>query len=134
VKQADQFKKLAIGEDHITLITFGMALYKVIQLVDARPDLKGKAMPRLGELRIVMCALRALESSIEDSGIDDTWTEGDVHGSATTRHFLKCTHYERPLRAHIYSYMALYELAMEQFFKDNPDLVQVCQDCPRSIV
>jgi len=32
------------------------------------------------------------------------------------------------MRAHIYSYMALYELAIEQFFKDNPDLVEVCQE------
>jgi len=24
--------------------------------------------------------------------------------------------------------MALYELAMEQFFKDNPDLVEMCQE------
>ena len=74
VKQAIQLKELAVGEDHITLITFDKALYeKVIQLVDARPDLKGKVMPRLGELHVVMCALRALGSSIENSGIDDAW-------------------------------------------------------------
>jgi len=36
--------------------TFDMALYeKVIHLVDARPNFKGKMMPRLGELHIVMC-------------------------------------------------------------------------------
>ena len=34
----------------------------------------------------------------------------------------------RSLRAHIYSYMALYELVIEQFFNDNPDLVEVCQE------
>ena len=129
VKQALQLKELAVGEDHITLITFDMAMYeKVIQLVDARPDLKGKVMPRLGELHVVMCALRALGSSIENSGIDDAWIEADVYGSATTRQILKCTHYKRSLRAHIYSYMALYELVIEQFFKDNPDLVNVCQE------
>ena len=37
VQQALQLKELADGEDHITLITFDMALYKkVIQLVEAR--------------------------------------------------------------------------------------------------
>lgn len=96
--------------------------------MDARPDLKGKVMPRLGELHVVMCAMRALGSSIENSGIDDAWIEGDVYGPATTRQILKCTHYKRSLRAHIYLYMALYELAMEQFFKDNPYLVVVCQE------
>lgn len=51
-----------------------------------------------------------------------------MRGSATTRQILKCTHYKRSLRAHIYSYMALYELVIEQFFEDNPDLVNVCQE------
>ena len=30
------------------------------------------------------------------------------------------------MRAHIYSYRALYELAIDQFLKDNPDLKGVC--------
>jgi len=93
VKQALQLKELAVGEDLIPLITFDMALYeKVIHFVDARPDFKGKLMPRLGELHVVMCALRAPGSLIENSGIDDdAWIEADVHGSATTRQILKCT-------------------------------------------
>jgi len=69
----------------------------------------------------------SLGSSTENSGIDDAWIEADVYGSATTRQILKCTHYKHSLHAHIYSYMALYELVIEQFFKDNPDLVEVCQ-------
>lgn len=128
MKQAILLKELAVGEDHITVITFDMALYeKAIKLVDTHPDLKDKVMPRLGELHAVMCALRALGSSIENSGIDDAWIEADVYGPSTTRQILKCTHYKRSLRAHIYSYMALYELAMEQFLKENPDLIEVCK-------
>ena len=131
VKQA---KELTVGEDYITLITFDIALYeKVIQLVDSRPDLKGKVMPRLGELHVVMCALRALGSSVENSGIDDAWIESDVYGSATTRQILKCTHYKRSLRAQMYSYMALYELLIEQFFKEKPDLEKVCQEASNEI-
>jgi len=76
-------------------------------------------MPRLGELHVVMCELRALGLSSENSGKDDTWIEADVYGSATTRQILKCTQYKCSLRAHIYSYMALYELVIEQFFKGN---------------
>ena len=48
-----------------------------------------------------------------------------MHGSATTMQILKCTHYKCSLRAHISCYMAPYELVIEQFFKDNPDLVEV---------
>jgi len=46
-----------------------MALYKkAVQLVDAREDLKGTVLPRLGELDTVMAALKALGKSIENSG------------------------------------------------------------------
>ncbi|KAI4800965.1 hypothetical protein KUCAC02_006230 [Chaenocephalus aceratus] len=60
---------------------------------------------------------------MENSGIDDAWMEADVYGPATTRQILKCKHYKRALHAHIYSYVALYEMALEEFFKDNP---QIC--------
>ena len=92
MKQAHQLKELTVGEEYITVITYDMALYaKAVQLVDARPDLKGEVLPKLGELHVVMCALRALGSSIENSGIDDAWMEADVYGSATTRQIIKCT-------------------------------------------
>ena len=69
-----------------------------------------------------MAALRALGASIENSGIDDAWIEADVYGSATTRQILKYTHYKCSLTAHIYSYVALYGMVLEEFFQDNPDL------------
>lgn len=99
---------------------------KIIQLLDDRPDLKRTVVPRLGELHAVMAALRALGSSIENSGIDDAWIEADVYGTATTRQILKCSNYKRCLRAHIYSYIALYELVLEEFFKDKPEIKDAC--------
>ncbi len=114
ILQASKLKTLVTGEDHPTVITFDMALYeKAVQLVDARDDLKGIIFPRLGELHTVMAALRALGTSIENSGIDDAWIESGVYGSATTRQILKCAHYKRTLRAHMHMYMALYELLLE---------------------
>lgn len=125
--QACQLKSLAVGEDHPTVISFDMALYeKAVQLIDARPDLKRSVVPRLGELHVVMAALRALGASMENSGIDDAWMEAGVYGSATTRQILKCSHYKRALRAHIYSYIALYEIALELFFTEKPHLKVVC--------
>jgi len=73
-----------------------------------------------------MASLRALGASMENSGIDDAWIEADVYGSATTRQILKCTHYKRALRAHTYSYVALHEMALEEFFGNNPQLKKVC--------
>ena len=125
--QASQLKKLVVGQDHPTVITFDMALYyKAVQLLDARPNLKNEIVPRLGEQRTVMAALRALGTSIENSGIDDAWIEAAVCGPSTTRQILKCSHYKRALCAHIHTYMALYELALEQFFREMPHLKEVC--------
>jgi hypothetical protein len=127
IMQASQLRKLPVGEDHPTVISFDMAFYeKVVKLLDDRPDLKRTVVPRLGELHVVMAALRALGTSMENSGIDDAWIEADVYGSATTRQILKCTHYKRALRAHTYSYVALYEMALLGFFTDNPQLKEVC--------
>ena len=56
IMQASELKKLAVDEDHLTVISFDMALYeKVIQLLDARPDLKRTVVPRLGELHCCHC-------------------------------------------------------------------------------
>jgi len=113
IMQASQLRRLAVGEDHPAVISFDMALYeKVVQLLDARPNLKRTVGPRLRELHVVMAALRALGASMENSGTDDAWIEADVYGSATTRQILKCTHYKRALHAHTYSYIALYEMAL----------------------
>ena len=72
-KQACRLKELVVGEEHMTVITFDMVFFeKAVQLVDARADLTGKVLPRLGELHVVMAALRALGSSIENSGTDYT--------------------------------------------------------------
>jgi len=125
--QASQLKNLVLGHHHPTVISFDMALYeKAVQLIDARPNLKKEVVPRLGELHAVMAALRALGSSIENSGIDDAWIEADVYGPATTRQILKCSHYKRTFRAHIHMYMALYDLLLEQFFTELPHLKEVC--------
>ena len=114
ITQAVQLKSLVVGEDHPAVITFDMALYeKAIQLLDAKPDLKKAVVPRLGELHTVMAALRALGTSIENSGIDDAWIESDVYGSSTVRQILQCSHYKRSLQAHIHTYMAMYEIVLE---------------------
>lgn len=127
ILQASQLKKLVVGEEHPTVITFDMALYeKAVQLLDSREFLKRTVLPRLGELHTVMAALRALGTSIENSGIDDAWIEADVYGSATTRQILKCAHYKRTLRAHIHTYMALYEILLDKFFTEKPNLKSIC--------
>ena len=94
---------MAVGDSHPTVITFDLAMYgKVVQLLDSRTYLKRKTDPRLGERHVVW---------LDNSGIDYAWMEAGMNGPATTRQITKCNHYKRALRAYIYSYMTLYELA-----------------------
>ena len=51
-----------------------------------------------------------------------------MYGSETARQILKCNHYKRTLRAHIYSYMTLCELALDGFFKDDSQLKDACPE------
>ena len=70
--QASQIKRLIVGQDLPTVITFDMALYeKSVQLLDARLNLRNETLPTLGELHIVKAALRDQGTSIENSGIDN---------------------------------------------------------------
>ena len=47
LRQANEIRKLTVGDDHPTVISFDMALYeKVVQLIDAKPDLKKTTVPR----------------------------------------------------------------------------------------
>ena len=79
ILQASQLKSLVICEERPTVITFDMALYeKAVQLLDSRDDLKRTVLSRMGELHTVIIALRALGTSIENSGLDDAHPY--VHG------------------------------------------------------
>lgn len=102
-------EELAVGEDHPTIVTFDMALYeKVLQLLDARPQLKKMIVPRLGELHAIMAAMRGLGSSIENSGIDDAWIEADVFGV--------CQQHDKSSRSPTTRELCLHTSILPQFF------------------
>ena len=57
ILQASQLRRLVVGEEHPTVITFDMALYeKAVQLLDSRDNLKRTALPRLSEFHTMMSA------------------------------------------------------------------------------
>ena len=80
-----------------------------------------------------MAVLRGIGTSIQNSGLDDVWQEADVFGSETTRQILKCGHYKCCLRAHLYTYHALFELELEQFLNDNPQYADLLSDNSEAI-
>ena len=68
---------------HPMVISCDMALNKkVVRILDSRPGLKA-VIPRLEKLHTSMAAIRALGSSVECSGINNTWRAADVYGPTT---------------------------------------------------
>lgn len=121
IQQTKKLKNLVVGDEHPVIISCDLAIYeKVLQILDVDVVLKNQIIPRIGGLHAAMAVLRGIGASIQNSGIDDIWQEADVYGPETTRQILKCNHYKRSLRAHLYTYHALFELELEQFLQDKP--------------
>jgi len=70
-------QSLVTGEEHPTVIPLTWPYTR--RQCSWWDDLKRTVFPRLGELHTVMAALRALGTSIENSGIDDAWLEAGVY-------------------------------------------------------
>ena len=76
---------MVMGPDRKTVITLDMALYERAKQLDmTREDCKGKWVLRLGEMHTVIAALRAIGNAIEDSGLEEAWSEADIYGLTTT--------------------------------------------------
>ena len=108
LKQAQGINVAIMGLNKKTVVTLDMQLYeKAKQLEQARDDVKGQFVFRIGELHTVMTALRALGNAIEGSGIDDAWIEADIYGPSTVRQILVCHHMKRALNAHLITLQSL---------------------------
>ena len=115
ITQACELRRLADGNDHLTVIMFDIALYEMaVQLLDAKPDLKGAVFSDMESSMPFLQLSETLVLPLKTLRIYYAWIEADVYVSATTRHNLNCTQYERVLLAHIHSYMALYKIALER--------------------
>ena len=67
-----------------------------------------------------MAQLRPVGAYIENSGLDFSWTEADLHGSTTVKHILEGRHVRRPIKTHVVTTTLPYQ---ETFFKAYPELV-----------
>ncbi len=134
IHQTRKLKTLVVGDEHPVILSCDLAIYeKVLQIIDVDTFLKSQIIPRIGGLHTSMAVLRGIGTSIQNSGLDDIWQEADVFGSETTRQILKCNHYKRCLRAHLYTYHALFELELEQFLNDNPQYEELLNDKSQTI-
>eukprot|EP00794_Sanderia_malayensis_P017161 gene17161-18883_t len=53
--------------------------------------------------------------------MDNIWPESGVYGPATTRSMLACTHLKRSFHAQEDTICALYQLVMQEFYKEHPE-------------
>ena len=122
LKQAQNITTVVLGESHKTVITFDLHLYeKAFKLQQHTARVLDHLVLRLGELHTVMAALRALGTSIEDSGFDDAWVEAGIYGSTTKHQILDGNHMKRVLTAHSMTYPVLSDLIVEAFLKTEKD-------------
>jgi len=116
LKQAQHISSEIVGPNKKTIITLDMDLYmRAVKLQSLKPKLTKNCILRVGEFHTVLCALRAIGSSIEASGIDDAWIEADIYGSQTTRQILEGRHMKRAVTAHIITLQALYDLLLDEY-------------------
>ena len=77
--------------------------------------------------------MRAAGNAIEDSGLDEAWSEADIYGPTTTRQILEAKHVKRALEAHMTTVQALYDLYVEEFFLDHPHLKEPCVEAAQQL-
>ena len=105
----------------LKVISLDTAWYeKAIQLTNSHLDLKEKYVIHLGELHACMAIIRAIGTAIENSGLDDAWTEPNIYGPAIVRQILSCNHYKRAVAAHMITYMSLARLLFKEFLVWKP--------------
>ena len=81
---------MVLGEGHKTVITFDLQLYgKATKLQTHTTPALHHLVFQLGDMHTVMAVLRALQSSIEDSGFDDAWAEAGYMDPLQSHRFLK---------------------------------------------
>ena len=115
LKHAQHISAEVVGPERKTMITLDMDLYmRALKLQRLSPDLQNKLILRIGEFHTVLCALRAVGSSIENSGIDDAWVECGLYGPATVRQIIEGKHMKRALKAHALTVEVLYDLLFEE--------------------
>lgn len=116
LKHAQHISTEVVGPNKKTIITLDMDLYmRAVKLQSLKPELTKNCILRVGEFHTVLCALRAIGSSIEGSGIDDAWVEADIYGPTTTRQILEGRHMKRAVAAHIVTLQALNDLFMDEY-------------------
>ena len=118
-----------MGEGRKAVITFDLQLYeRAVKLQMHKAPTLNNLVFRIGEMHTVMTSLRALGTSIDDSGFDDAWIEANLYSSTTTRQILEGRHMKRALTAHSITSSALCDLHLSAFLKTEVEQSSTVHD------
>lgn len=105
------------------IVTLDMDLYKrAVKLEYLSPSYRDKWIFSPGGFHTAICALRCIGQMIEGSGLDQAWQEAGLYSSAITAQIINGNHYNRALQCHQITLQALYDLRLECFFEENPNV------------
>ena len=122
-KQSQHISSHIVGSEKKIIITLDMDLYKrAIKLQALNVHLQDQYVLLVGECLTVPCSLRTLGSFIEGSGIDDAWVEAELYGTATLRQIIEGKHMERVLQAHATTLQVCFDMYIEAFLDENPQM------------
>lgn len=122
-KQAQNINTHIVGNNKKIIITLDMDIYmRAMKLQSSDKDIQSKYIFRIGEFLTVLCALRAIGSSIENSSINEALIQSDLFGPATARQIIEGKHLKRAINAHVITQQSLFQLYTYSFLKENCSL------------
>ena len=84
--------------------------------------MRGRFIPRLGELHAVFAHVRAIGQFISNSGLEDAWVEAEWFDSdAVVRQVIECKHMKRAVEAHEETLVAIKILQLIEMLKTSPE-------------
>ena len=105
------------------IITLDMDLYKrALKLEYVSDKYKDQWWLLPGAFHTSLCAIGCLGKTIEHSGLDESWVISGLYSQVTVNQIINGSHYNRAVTAHGITLQALFDLWIESFFHENPQV------------
>ena len=111
-----------------TIVSLDHQLYAKCIHLQPKQDIGVHYAFRPGKLHLVFAMLKAAEKSIDSSGLDSAFVEGDILGPATVEQVKAGKHVKRSIEAHLTLSLALFSRYIEKFLQCNPAIEKLTQN------
>jgi hypothetical protein len=105
------------------MVTLDMDLYKrALKLEYLDDSYTGKWWLLPGPFHTSLCAIRCLGKAVEHSGLDEAWIRSGLYGRVVVNQIINGTHYNRAVTAHEITLQVLFDLWIDEFFDERPQV------------